>query len=295
MKRWTGVVLALALVCGLSAAGATKAQTEPAVAVDGPVPSTERAAALLVDASADRPLLIVGELHGSKETPALVAQLVRQAAKSRPVRLGLEMPGEMDAALHAYLRSAGNAKGRAALLRQPFWSSRDGRSSTAMFGLIEAARALRVNGDDVDAFATEPIYPDEATVAKAGGYLAVKETGMATAIRRVLGKGVPHQLVIALMGNYHARESGGQVQSTGSVAERLAAFSPYVVLPLAVHSQTWNCMAEGCGVHAFDASGAPSGHLPRLVTEREANSGPTVVKLWLARFTASYPAGKASP
>ena len=116
---------------------------------------------------------------------------------------------------------------------------------------------------------------------------------MAAAIRRVLEKDAPRQLVIALMGNYHARD--GRVPEFpdapgNSVVERLVTFSPYVLLPLAKHSESWNCTAKGCGSHAYESSGAPSGHLPRLVTVLEGSGGISVAELWLARFTASYPA-----
>jgi hypothetical protein len=251
-----------------------------------------------MQAPAHHRLVLVGELHGTREIPALVAALVRRAAASDPVRLGLEMPGEMEGALRTYVRSTGSRKDKAALLQQPFWSSRDGRSSVAMFGLVESARVLRARGRDVDVFAMEPMYPGEAEAAKAGGYLKVKEAGMAAAIRRQINQAVPHQRVIALMGNYHARDNRLPLFKGvpgDSVAGRLGTFSPYVVLPFAVHSQSWNCTADGCGVHASASSSAPTGRLPQLVPQPENKGSPTVVELWLARFTASLPAAHKSP
>jgi hypothetical protein len=207
------------------------------------------------------------------------------------------MPSAMEEALRTYVRSAGGPKDKAALLQQPFWSSRDGRSSAAMLELIEAVRALRAQGRDVDVFAMEPVYPNEADAAKAGGYLKVKEAGMAAAIRQEMDDAVPHQRVIALMGNYHARDNRLPLFKGApgdSVTGRLGAFSPYVVFPFAVHSQSWNCTADGCGVHASGSSGAPTGDLPQLVPQPQSHGGPTVVELWLARFTASLPAAGAS-
>jgi hypothetical protein len=297
MTRW--IALMLVLSWGLASPGDAWAGSH-AGTKGGPVAaaaSVEQAAASLMPAAVHHRLMIVGEVHGTNETPALVASLVCHTAASHPVRLGLEMPDEMEGALRDYLRSAGSGKDKAALLQQPFWSSQDGRSSAAMFELIEAVRVLRAQGRDADVFAMEPVYPGEADAAKAGGYLKVKEDGMVAAIRREMEKAVPHQLVIALMGNYHARDSRlTRFQGTpdGSVTERLGALSPYVVLPFAVHLQAWNCTAEGCGVHASESSGAPAGRLPRLLPQLESSGGPTVVELWLARFTASYPAGKKS-
>lgn len=291
MKTRIGFALVLAVACWFPfSAGAG---SPPAGAKHGPAASVAKVTKRLVEAAASRQLLVVGELHGTKEAPGLVAMLARQAAATRPVRLGLEMPSEMADALRTYLHSAGRAQDKAALVRQPFWSSRDGRSSRAMLDLIEAARVLRARGRDVDAFVMEPAYPDAAKVAKAGGYMQVKEAGMAAAIQRVLGKDAPQQLVIALMGNYHARDGSVAIfrgTPGNSVTERLAAFSPYVLLPLAKRSESWNCTAQGCGAHVYESSGAPSGRLPCLVTVQDGRGGTTVTELWLAQFTASPPA-----
>jgi hypothetical protein len=295
--RRIAVILALSL--GLATSG--RARGGPLAAVDegsvSPAASAEQATASLMQAADHRRLVIVGEVRGTNETPALVVSLLRHAAASRPVRLGLEMPSQMNAVLRGYLRSAGSGADRAALLRQPFWSSQDGRSSAAMFGLIDVARVLHAQGRDVGVFAMEPVYPDEVDAAKVGGYLKVKEAGMAAAIRQELGKAASHRLVIALMGNYHARDSRVPMFKGvpgGSVTEQLDAFSPYVVLPFAAHGQSWNCTADGCGVHASGSSGAPTGRLPQLVPQRPSRGGSTVVELWLAHFTASLPAGRQS-
>jgi hypothetical protein len=286
----------LALGWGIALPGKVRAGAADAAGV--PAASVTQAAAQLLPAVALHRLVIVGEVHGTAETPALVASLVRHVVASRPVRLGVEMPSEMEGALRAYLRSVGSGKDKAALLGQPFWSSQDGRSSEAMFELIEAVRALRAQGRDTDVFTMEPVYPGEADAANAGGYLKIKEAGMAAAIRREMDKAVQRQSVIALMGNFHARDSRIALfkGSPGdSVTERLGALLPYVVFPLAVHSESWNCTAEGCGVHVSSSGEAPGGHLPRLVPRLESGDGAAVVELWLARFTASSPAGKHSP
>ena len=96
-------------------------------------------------------LLILGEFHGTRETPLLVRELMEAyAADGTPVRLALELPTDENAALATYLVSSGTAKARAALRGTPYWSVRsrmhDGRRSKDMLDLIEAARALRTRG-----------------------------------------------------------------------------------------------------------------------------------------------------
>jgi hypothetical protein len=242
-------------------------------------------------------LLIVGEIHGSRETPELVTALLTDIAHGRPIRLGLEIPVSERASLQTYLHSSGNAQDRASLLQAPFWKSSDGRSSNAMLELIEDARVLRSAGRDVDAFLMEPVYGDPETVARQGGFLHVKEAGMAEAIRNALHDDNPKTFVIALMGNFHARYGGKEVladPSIGpSVTEQLASVKPYVVLPFAHQAAAWNCTSDGCAVHAFTSSQAPQ-NLPRFVVDVATPSGPTVVKLWWPVMTASLPANPES-
>lgn len=242
---------------------------------------------------AQRRLLIVGELHGTKETPGLVVELVRNAvAHHRAVRLGLEIPVQGQAALQSYIRSLGYATDQEALLHAPFWHSNDGRSSTAMLRLIDDIRQMRASGHDVDLFAMEPVYPQQAEMEKLGGFLAVKEEGMAKAISHAMenNKGA---LVIALMGNFHSRYAH-QFEGTpnGSVTERLASYQPEVLLPFARKTSAWNCMSS-CGVHTAISTRAPQGVLPKLEVANTSD-GLWVVRLWLSEFTAALPAVKGT-
>lgn len=235
-------------------------------------------------------LLIVGEMHGTKETPELVGLLVQKAAASRPVRLGLEMPSTGQAALELFLHSAGRAEDQAKLLQSPFWNGSDGRSSMAMLQLIDHVRALRSAGADVDIFAMEPTY--SAEVIKKHEFMVVKEAGMAQSIRRVLDAGTPNQWVIALMGNVHSRIGEalpGLSIPTPSVTERLADTKPYVVLPTSRQMAAWNCTSDGCGVHDFTSTKAPKTELPAFVTIKAPATVP-VIRLWMGTMTAALPA-----
>ena len=263
---------------------------------DGPkVASLAQAAQVIVCATSERRLLIVGEMHGTNETPDLVAALVRDSIKHRPVQLGLEMPAAEQSALQAYIRSTGGAPERAKLLQGRFWTSQDGRSSTAMLRLLDSVRKLRIAGANVDVFAMEPIYPDLATMKKEGGAQFVKEAGMAQSIRHAMDVGSPDQLVIVLMGNFHSRYGKDSPADAPdhSVTERLASESPYVVLPSARQMEAWVCLSDGCGVHSATDGGAPQEALPRFVTDINEWSGPVEVELWLPRMTAALPARKS--
>ncbi len=63
----------------------------------------------------DHRLLVLGEFHGTRETPLLVRELMEAyAADGTPVRLALELPTDENAALATYLASSGTVKARAA-------------------------------------------------------------------------------------------------------------------------------------------------------------------------------------
>lgn len=292
------IAMASSICMSANAHAAASAATGCSDISSGNVSTTKAQVQAIVCASMHGRLLIIGEIHGGRETPELVAALLAHVAHSRPVRLGLEIPVSEQASLQTYLHSSGNAQDRANLLQAPFWKSSDGRSSNAMLQLIESARVLRSAGRDVNVFPMEPVYGDQASVARQGGFMRVKEAGMAEAIRQALRDGNAKPFVVALMGNVHARYGGNAglaEPSIGpSVTEQLASAKPYVVLPFARQTSAWNCMADGCAVHTSTSSMAPQGSLPKFVVDVSTLSGPTVVKLWWPAITASLPANPES-
>ena len=107
-----------------------------------------------IDHVAKSGILLIGEMHGTNEAPALVGQLACQLARRVSVRVGLEIPTEEAHAVSRYLASAGGAEEESALLAGRFWTSpvQDGRSSVAMLGLLEALRRNRIEGKHIDVF-----------------------------------------------------------------------------------------------------------------------------------------------
>src|SRR5688572_25707746 len=108
----TCVALALYWAHVLLAAAAPPTNPVPATGSD-PVASA-------IDAIArrhgDAPILILGELHGTHEAPAVLAGLVRTLAARGAVQVGLEIPAAEQPALDAWLTSDGAAVARRALL-----------------------------------------------------------------------------------------------------------------------------------------------------------------------------------
>ncbi len=97
-------------------------------------------------------VLVIGEMHGSNEYPAFAKSVVCQLlAANKPVILGLEIPENEQVAINRYLQSQGTADDRRVLQQGKFWQGKiqDGRSSVAMFGLIDAVRRLKQAGQKV--------------------------------------------------------------------------------------------------------------------------------------------------
>jgi len=92
---------------------------------------------LVLQIAASNHLLLFGELHGTREVPALVAALLPKLVERGYLGLGLELPRDQQAPLTAW------ADG---LIEQvpPFFArpSRDGRGNVQVLELVKAARAL---------------------------------------------------------------------------------------------------------------------------------------------------------
>lgn len=237
---------------------------------------------LYARADALRPLLL-GELHGTRETPAVLVSMLRQSGAT-PWLLGLEIPRQEQARIDAFLRSDGGAKARAALLAGPFWTRdlQDGRSSEAMVRLIDGVRALRRGGRDI-----RVVCFDDAAPAADG---RDRDAHMADALRAAL-IAQKRRRAVALTGNYHARIGRGAPWNAAQefMGWHLRDLSPLSVDVSAPTGASWICTPE-CGVHAFGRDHAP-GEVALHVAAQADERG-YYGTLALPRFTASPPAAK---
>jgi hypothetical protein len=197
-----------------------------------------------------RRLLIVGEIHGTQETPAFVAALVQAASKNRPVRIGLEWPAWMHDYVTAYLASQGTMDDRKTMLRMGYWKAMpDGRSSEAMVDLVDALRNLRQQGRDIDIFLMEPNIPTTPADLQSDS-LTWKENGMVKALRTALDTAPSDALVVAYMGNYHSRYIKDTNHPQPSVLQQVIDEHPLYIAADADAGSAWFCQS-GCGPHTF--------------------------------------------
>jgi hypothetical protein len=248
----------------------------------------------IMQKTAGAQLVLVGEMHGTREVPALVAGLARgwaDAGVAPALVVALEYPESESARLQAYVDSDGGAAAKKRLLATPFWrrDAQDGRSSHAMLALIESVRLQARGGQKVRLAA----FDQSAAQVKAGGS---RDKDMADNLRAIVAADRSAR-VIALTGNYHARQKGGapwnaQYQFMGSYLKDLA---PYSLNVDGNGGSYWSCSsgrAVDCKVSSFmrDAdTSKPKG----LYVDTELAANGYDQALMLDQLTASLPANRA--
>lgn len=182
-------------------------------------------------------VMLLGELHGTREVPRFVALSTCQvASRGIPVTVGLEMPVENQERVRRFIASAGTEDEHALLMESSFWRSPypDGRGSEAVAQLLEQLRWLRAQGLDVEVFVFD--HPELWGEAR--------EAAMA---RTVLSQveASPERFFLVSTGNVHPRTRPGVPWDLGyrPMGYRLARALPSLVsLDVAFDSGTaWIC------------------------------------------------------
>lgn len=187
-------------------------------------------------------LLMLGEMHGSKESPELAGRIVCAAALAGPVVLGLEIPASEQAAIEQFLASDGGESAKAQLLSGDFWQTdKDGRASAAMFALIQYVLRLKQRGLPLSILA----------FARTGRHRGItRDATLADSIRRYRTKH-PKTRMIVLTGNIHASQAEVFKLGTSQIvpaAYLLRDLHPISVLIAYPFGSIWACMPD-CGVH----------------------------------------------
>jgi len=235
--------------------------------------------------------LLLGEMHGTVESPAFLADAVCLALQAgRSVTVALEIPLQEKARFEAFLGSAGSAADRTALLAGAFWQDpyQDGRQSAAMLALLESLRQLRHSGN---AGAALPVVLlDSTPQAPARDRFMAERLSAAVAQR-------PQDLFLALTGNYHNRLAPGapwdaHYEPMGLLLSRLRPDLPLTALDVASTGGTaWICLSA-----SPDSCYARPTKATTETKERGVSLHATVDKngysgvYWIGPMTASPPA-----
>jgi hypothetical protein len=203
--------------------------------------------------------IVIGELHGTAETPAIFADAVCLTARKRgPVVVALEMPTVDQARIDAYMNSDGGPGARSEFLKALIWNmpgvGKDGRSSEAFFRLFERIRQLHAQGQVTKVVAFQDSGPaHDPPEAGQTPY----EQRLAAIVRDAAGHG---DTVLALVGNAHARKT--EVNFGKSFMPMAAHLPPEQTVTLNAIGNggtAWNCTGPtpaDCGPHPNRAIGA---------------------------------------
>ena len=237
--------------------------------------------------------LLLGEMHGTSESPAFAGNAICLALRAgRSVTLGLEMPREDEERLEAFLRSEGTEKDRAALLDSPFWQAayQDGRRSQSSFALLDQVRRLRLQRWPVHVV----LFDRSAQPSDSG---QERDRWMAEGMKEAI-EARPGDLFIALAGNAHMRISRGthwdpNYEPAGFVLTQLESRLKISALDVAYSSGTaWFCTsAEPTGCHVRPLRGTGDDQGVRVIRFPEVKDGYTGVYN-VGSLTASPPAAR---
>lgn len=285
----------LAAFLFLALAGFGSAHTARAAAADA---AYSCGAAIPGEDQLKAPIVLIGEIHGTQETPALFGDLVCRAAQrqSGTVLVGLEIVATAQGAIDAFLESSGDAAAKQALLAAEFWQReyQDGRSSRGMLDLLDALRRHRGAGLKILVRALDP-----ATYEKPGD----RDAGMAASLLDAISARSPAQTLI-LVGNVHSRTVHGYPWDPNAAYVPLGALlkekvPDLVALDAANAGGTaWMCTsadAAGCGAKPLGKR-ETTGTIPRI--ELDPAAAPTSGHggaLFIGPVNASPPARTVEP
>lgn len=236
------------------------------------------AAETLIQVSGDHRLVVLGEMHGTREIPLLAGDLVEHWSEAGPVLLALEIPvGE-----HTALREAVTGGGTDALIdrlrQRPWWGmlpvQSDGRRSEDVLSLVQRIGALRRSGHDVAILAFDP----RSQRCYAQGSC---EAAMANVLRRA-HDALPAGRLVVVTGNLHAmRQRPVDPASPFAKQTPMTAYlhdlSPMSIDITASSGAFWACQdIDACGLVTVNGS-LPGG--------RQPDDAPFDYRLVLPQFT----------
>jgi hypothetical protein len=215
---------------------------EPAEAATDPL--AEAAALLASEAGAHR-LLLVGEMHGTRETPEFVSRLAAHYAQQGPLAVVLEFSSELDAPLEAYMASDGGLAARKAFLAYPQWhvedARNDGRRNLEAINLIEQLRKLGDAGRAVSVVLMDG-------PASAAPDSQARDKAMAARVRAAFAALPADGRMLVLAGGVHAMKAKALFappELQDPMGSYLGALDPYSVQVRAIEGEYWACM-EAC-------------------------------------------------
>jgi hypothetical protein len=215
----------------------------PSSVACSPIPGWDQ---VLADAKAH--WIVIGELHGSAETPAIFADAVCLTTQTRgPVVVALEIPAIDQAMIDAFIGSDGGPAARADFFKAQIWHMpmKDGRSSKAFFRLFERLRKMHAQGRVARVVAFQDGTPYDRSLGQ-GPY----EEKLAAIVRDAAAPGAT---VLALVGSLHSRKTEVDFgKPFMPMASHLPADRTLTLYAVGNGGAAWNCTGPtpaDCGPH----------------------------------------------
>ncbi|MEL7283520.1 MAG: hypothetical protein AAGJ68_03370 [Pseudomonadota bacterium] len=166
----------------------------------------------VADVTAEK-IVFFGELHGTNESPDAVAGLICELVQlGKPIRFGVEASHDQGAALNDALKWPIDSQTMAEAAPR-MWSVPDGRSSVAVFKLLEKIAYWKSSGANIEIFAFDSTFKgDDAGLTRA----KVMSREVDAAAREFEGA------IVVLTGGYHiALNSSHSTGRGGSLASEV--------------------------------------------------------------------------
>lgn len=192
-------------------------------------------------------LVVLGEMHGTREIPLLAGDLIERWSDASPVLLALEIPAREHDALREAVASGG-ADAAIGRLRQRAWwqvpaDENDGRRSEDVLALVRRIGRLKSSGRDV---AILPFDPRDVRCYQRG----TCEAAMAHVLRRA-HDAFPQGRIVIVTGNVHAMRARPANAPDGFPKQPMTALlrdlKPYSVNVTAERGAYWAC-GDTCGI-----------------------------------------------
>lgn len=199
-------------------------------------------------AKEDIRFIFIGDVHGTNEAPTLFAEIVCDAAaKGKHILVALEHLETDTVIFQNYLKSAGTEIEKQKFLLNSSWSQQsDGRTSEAMWVLIEKLRKYKSLGLQIDIVSF--IRPAAGNSESQEPY----ERSLATSLLES-SNAINPDLVLVLVGSIHASKLLFQADGIipfKPMAMHLPKASTLSLILLHEGGEAWNCRGRNdCGVH----------------------------------------------
>lgn len=191
--------------------------------------------------------ILVGEMHGTQEQPAIFGDLVCAAATEshREIIVGLERPTSEQLEINAVVDSQDPSLATSELLKQPMWSTLDGRSSQAMVTLLDRLQNDRAEGKIKEVVAFDAGGPQDTS--------AIRDKKMGTFLRGVASQN-PSALILVLTGNLHPLKASKRGYDYPFMGMYLPSGQVKSLAVIDKGGTAWIWVKDGCNVHPMEST-----------------------------------------